>query len=83
MEVTLDSKLADRRIFPAIAVDKSGTRREDLLLLPEELDAVWLIRRRIAEADTTTATNAVINFMEKTTNNKSFILSVKKSFAAD
>ena len=83
MEVTLDRKLADRRIFPAIAVDKSGTRREDLLLLPEELDAVWLLRRRIAEADTTTATNAVINFMEKTTNNKSFILSVKKSFAAD
>ena len=83
MEVTLDRKLADRRIFPAIAVDKSGTRREDLLLSPEELDAVWLIRRRIAEADTTTATNAVINFMEKTTNNKSFILSVKKSFAAD
>ena len=83
MEVTLDRKLADRRIFPAIAVDKSGTRIEDLLLSPEELDAVWLIRRRIAEADTTTATNAVINFMEKTTNNKSFILSVKKSFAAD
>ena len=83
MEVTLDRKLADRRIFPAIAVDKSGTRREDLLLSPEELDAVWLIRRRIAEADTTTATNAVINFVEKTTNNKSFILSVKKSFAAD
>ena len=83
MEVTLDRKLADRRIFPAIAVDKSGTRREDLLLSPEELDAVWLIRRRIAEADTTTATNAVINFMEKTTNNKSFILSVKKSFNSD
>ena len=83
MEVTLDRKLADRRIFPAIAVDKSGTRREDLLLDPEELDAVWLIRRRIAEADTTTATNAVISFMGKTANNKSFILSVKKSFAAD
>jgi len=83
MEVTLDRKLADRRIFPAIAVDKSGTRREDLLLEPEELDAVWLIRRRIAEADTATATNAVINFMEKTSNNRSFIYSVKKSFAAD
>ena len=83
MEVTLDRKLADRRIFPAIAVDKSGTRREDLLLEPEELDAVWLIRRRIAEADTATATNAVISFMEKTSNNRSFIYSVKKSFAAD
>ena len=83
MEVTLDRKLADRRVFPAIAVDKSGTRREDLLLTPEELDAVWLIRRRIAEADTITATNAVISFMEKTTSNKSFVLSVKKSFATD
>ena len=83
MEVTLDRKLADRRLFPAIAVDKSGTRREELLLTPEELDAVWLIRRRIAEADTITATNAVINFMEKTTSNKSFVLSVKKSFATD
>ncbi len=77
MEVTLDRKLADRRVFPAIAVDKSGTRREDLLL------TVWLIRRRIAEADTITATNAVISFMEKTTSNKSFVLSVKKSFATD
>ena len=83
MEVTLDRKLADRRVFPAIAVDKSGTRREDLLLKPEELDAVWLIRRRIAEADTITATNAVISFMEKTTSNMSFVLSVKKSFATD
>ena len=83
MEVTLDRKLADRRLFPAIAVDKSGTRREELLLTQEELDAVWLIRRRIAEADTITATNAVINFMEKTTSNMSFVLSVKKSFATD
>ena len=83
MEVTLDRKLADRRLFPAIAVDKSGTRREELLLSQEELDAVWLIRRKIAEADTITATNAVINFMEKTTSNKSFVLSVKKSFATD
>ncbi|MCR5328095.1 MAG: transcription termination factor Rho [Saccharofermentans sp.] len=83
MEVTLDRKLADRRLFPAIAVDKSGTRREELLLSQEELDAVWLITRKIAEADTITATNAVINFMEKTTSNKSFVLSVKKSFATD
>ncbi|MCR4689626.1 MAG: transcription termination factor Rho [Saccharofermentans sp.] len=83
MEVTLDRKLADRRVFPAIAVDKSGTRREDLLLSQEELDAVWLIRRRIADADTISATNAVINFMEKTSSNRSFILSVKKSFATD
>ena len=83
MEITLDRKLADRRVFPAIAVDKSGTRREDLLLTPEELEAMILLRKKLADVDTTTATDAVINFMLKTTNNNSFVLSVKKSFAVD
>ena len=80
MEVTLDRKLADRRVFPAIAVDKSGTRREDLLLSHDELEAVWLTRKAIADSDTVAATNAVLDFMKKTTSNASFILSVKKSF---
>lgn len=83
MEVTLDRKLADRRVFPAIAVDKSGTRREDLLLTQEELEAIWLLRKKIADVDTITATDAVINFMQKTTNNNSFVLSIKKSFSVD
>ena len=83
MEVTLDRKLADRRVFPAIAVDKSGTRREDLLLTPEELEAIWLLRKRIADVDTVAATDAVINFMQKTTSNNSFVLSIKKSFSVD
>ena len=83
MEITLDRKLADRRVFPAIAVDKSGTRREDLLLTPEELEAMILLRKKLADVDTTTATDAVINFMLKTTNNNSFVLSVKKSFSVD
>jgi hypothetical protein len=60
--------------------DGGGTLKVGVI---EELDAVWLIRRRIAEADTITATNAVISFMEKTTSNMSFVLSVKKSFATD
>ena len=80
MEVTLDRKLADRRVFPAIAVDKSGTRREDLLLSHEELEAVWLTRKTIADSDTVAATTAVLDFMKKTTSNASFIMSVKKSF---
>ena len=80
MEVTLDRKLADRRVFPAIAVDKSGTRREDLLLSQEELEAVWLTRKTIADSDTVAATTAVLDFMKKTTSNASFIMSVKKSF---
>ena len=83
MEVVLDRRLADRRIYPAIAVDKSGTRREDLLLTPEELESVWLTRKAIAEVDTLAATSAVINFMKRTTSNASFVLSAKKSFSVD
>ena len=83
MEVVLDRRLADRRIYPAIAVDKSGTRREDLLLSPEELESVWLTRKAIAEVDTLAATSAVINYMKRTTSNASFVLSAKKSFSVD
>ncbi len=83
MEVVLDRRLADRRIYPAIAVDKSGTRREDLLLSAEELESVWLTRKAIAEVDTLAATSAVINYMKRTTSNASFVLSAKKSFSVD
>ena len=80
MEVVLDRKLADRRVFPAIAVDKSGTRREDLLLSPEELDAVWKLRKRIADFDTVVATDLVIKLMERTPSNKVFVDTVIKKF---
>ncbi len=80
MEVVLDRKLADRRVFPAIAVDKSGTRREDLLLSPEELDAVWKLRKRIADFDTVVATDLVIKLMERTPSNQVFVDTVIKKF---
>ena len=83
MEVVLDRKLADRRCFPAIAVDKSGTRREDLLIDKYDLDVVWTVRKRIAEVDTVAATSAVIDFMKKTSSNRYFIESARKSFVAD
>lgn len=83
MEVVLDRKLADRRVYPAIAVEKSGTRREDLLLTPEELESVWLTRKVIADVDTIAAAEAVINFMKRTSSNNSFVLSAKKSFGTD
>lgn len=83
MEVVLDRKLADRRVYPAIAVDKSGTRREDLLLTPEQLSSVWLTRKAIADVDTIAGTEAVLNFMNRTTNNASFVLSAQKSFAVE
>ncbi len=83
MEVVLDRKLADRRVYPAIAVDKSGTRREDLLLTPEEMESIWLTRKAIAEVDTIAATEAVINYMKRTQSNASFVLSAKKSFSVN
>ena len=83
MEIVLDRKLADRRCFPAIAVDKSGTRREDLLIDKYDLDVVWTVRKRIAEVDTVAATSAVIDFMKKTSSNRYFIESARKSFVAD
>ena len=48
MELHLDRKLAERRLFPAIDVEKSGTRREELLMTPAELDASWLLRKAMA-----------------------------------
>ena len=83
MEVVLDRKLADRRVYPAIAVDKSGTRREDLLLTEEQLSSVWLTRKAIADVDTIAGTEAVLNFLKRTPDNASFVLSAKKSFAVD
>ena len=83
MEVVLDRKLADRRVYPAIAVDKSGTRREDLLLTEEQLSSVWLTRKAIADVDTIAGTEAVLNFLKRTPDNASFVLSAKKSFSVD
>lgn len=83
MEVVLDRKLADRRVYPAIAVDKSGTRREDLLLTEEQLASVWLTRKAIADVDTIAGTEAVLNFLKRTPDNASFVLSARKSFQVD
>ena len=83
MEVVLDRKLADRRVYPAIAVDKSGTRREDLLLTEEQLSSVWLTRKAIADVDTIAGTEAVLNFLKRTPDNATFVLSAQKSFAVD
>lgn len=80
MEVYLDRKMSEKRIFPAIDINKSGTRREELLMTPKELDAVWTIRKAFGQLDTTAVTEAIINLLLKTTNNEHFISSVNVSF---
>lgn len=79
MEVYLDRKLSEKRIFPAIDINKSGTRREELLLSGKELDAVWTIRKAFSQLDTSAVTEAIINLLLKTQNNEHFIASVNVS----
>ena len=73
MEVLLDRRLADRRIFPAIDVAKSGTRKEELLLDPASLKVAHLLRRRCAELTTVEATTMLLSFFEKTTSNEALV----------
>ena len=80
MEVYLDRKLSEKRIFPAIDLNKSGTRREELLMNTRELDAVWTIRKAFSQLDTAAVTEAIINLLLKTRNNEHFISSVNVSF---
>ncbi len=73
MELKLDRTLQERRIFPAIDILKSGTRREDDLLSKEELDAIWKLRRDLSRHTPTDAMTTLLHYMEKTDNNKTLI----------
>jgi transcription termination factor Rho len=71
-EIHLDRKLADRRIFPAIDINKSGTRKEELLLDEEELAKLWVLRKALASMSSTEAMELLIEKMRATKNNKAF-----------
>ena len=73
MEVHLDRKLSERRIFPAIDINKSGTRREDLLLTPKEKETVFALRKAMNSMPVADITEQVISQMTKTKNNEEFI----------
>jgi len=77
MEIHLDRKLSERRIFPAIDIYKSGTRREDLLLSEEELEAVRTIRRVLAGGNPAEVTEHLIGMLEKTSTNEEFLQRLK------
>lgn len=77
MEVHLDRRLSDRRIFPAINIEKSSTRREDLLLSKEELEAVYKIRK--SDLDKTESIIELIDLMKKTPTNEKFIDLINKT----
>ena len=73
MEVHLDRKLSEKRIFPAIDINKSGTRREDLLLTPKEKETVFALRKAMNSMPVADVTEQVISMMVKTANNQEFL----------
>lgn len=78
LELVLDRKLANRRIYPAIDIIKSGTRKEDLLYHPNELEMIYRLRKGIADLNSADAMNLVLNRMKKTNSNAEFLLSMKE-----
>ncbi len=76
MEINLDRRLADRRLFPAINIKKSGTRKEELLLTEEELQKIWVLRKVIAPMDDIEIMELLIDKMMKTKNNEAFLKSM-------
>ena len=78
MEIVLDRKLSERRVFPAIDIPKSGTRREDLLLTPEELEAIGVLRKALNSLRPEDAVDKILDMFARTKNNSDFVNLVKK-----
>lgn len=76
MELVLDRELAERRIFPAIDVRKSGTRREELLYTPEEYRKIWALRQFIGNEDPTESLEKLIAMLQRTANNREFLANI-------
>jgi transcription termination factor Rho len=76
MEVVLDRRLADRRIFPAIDINSSGTRKEELLLSKKELGRVWVLRKLLNEMNPIEAMEFLVNKMRNTKTNEEFLNSM-------
>jgi transcription termination factor Rho len=76
MEIHLDRKMSDRRLFPAINIKKSATRKEELLLLEEELNKIWVLRKVINPMEDLEITEFLVDKMRKTVNNTAFLRSM-------
>ena len=78
MELVLDRKLQEKRVFPAIDIQKSGTRREDLLLSKDEQEAVYIMRKALNGMKSDEAVEQILNMFARTANNAEFVQMVKK-----
>jgi transcription termination factor Rho len=77
MELVLDRRIADRRVYPAIDIIKSGTRKEDLLYHPTELEKIYLMRGALADLAPLDGMNLLLSKLKKTSSNAEFLLSMK------
>ena len=78
MEIHLDRRIAEKRVYPAIHINRSGTRREDLLMDPDELQKMWILRKVVHAMDEVAAVEFLINKMKDTKTNSAFFESMKK-----
>jgi transcription termination factor Rho len=76
MEIHLDRKLVDKRVFPSIDINKSGTRKEELLLAKEELNRVWILRKVLSPLSQVEAMELLLDKMGKTKSNSEFLSSM-------
>jgi transcription termination factor Rho len=81
MELHLDRKLSEKRIFPAIEIQRSGTRREELLLDSEALRQVWTLRRMVSMLGENEGTELVLTRMAKTRKNADFLATLNKTMS--
>ncbi len=81
-EIDLDRKLAERRLFPAINIKKSGTRKEELLLTDNELQKIWILRKVLNPMEDTEITELILDRMKKSKTNEAFLASMNAGSAA-
>jgi len=78
MEIHLDRKLTDKRVFPSIDLQKSGTRKEELLLAKEDLNRIWVLRKVLGPLSPVEAMELLLDKMSKTKSNADFLASMQK-----
>ena len=76
MELQLDRKLSNKRIFPAVDIMASSTRRDDLLLSEETLNRMWILRNFLSDMNSTEAMEFLLNRLKRTANNEEFLISM-------
>jgi transcription termination factor Rho len=78
MEVHLDRRLMDKRVFPAIDINKSGTRKEELLIAREDLNRIWILRKVLSQLSVVEAMEFLLDKMRGTKTNKEFLESMNQ-----